>query len=503
MWGMLVVVSCGSSRTAFDPNKKIAPEVLQGDYQLFRSILEQNHPGMYWYTPKDSMDAYFDQGYRRISDSLTESAFRRELAYVISRINCGHTITRASKQAVKYQQKHRIAGFPFSLKFLDSAAVVSDQLQRKDSLITRGALVKSIDGRPIHLIRDSLSRFLSNDGYNTGHSWQLLNSRTTFTSYYQLVFGLDSTVQIELVDTLGRVQKVQRRVKYPTVATSLKTTTSKDSTRKAPRIQEADTTRTIKPSPPKASPTSFRYKGLMMDTTESVAYLVLNTFSNGEGVGNFIRKSFRQIERYGIQYLVIDIRNNGGGNVSNSNLLLKYVKQTPFRLADSLYAVNKTFRYGRYIQYSFWQWPLMTLITHRDAEGRRHFGYYERHAYQPKRAHAYRGNIYLITGYQSFSASSIVAHQLRGQSNVTLVGEPTGGAEYGNNAWLTPMVTLPNTGVRFSLPRFRLVMDKTLEKTGQGVPVDIVAKPTVMSIRKNIDIKMATAGKLIQQKSIQ
>jgi C-terminal processing protease CtpA/Prc len=324
----------------------------------------------------------------------------------------------------------------------------------------------------------------------------LLNSRSTFTSYYQLVFGLDSTVQVELIDTLGRQQTVQRRVKYPLPSPTVKSPPAKDS------VKRADTVRTPK-STPKASPTSFRYKGLMMDTTESIAYMVLNTFSNGEGIGTFIRKSFRKIERYQIQHLIIDIRNNGGGNVSNSNLLLKYVKRAPFRIADSLYAVNKTYKHGKYIQYSFWQWPLMTVITKKDAAGRRHFSHYERHTYKPKRSHAYRGQIYLITGYQSFSASSIVAHQLRGQSNVTLVGEPTGGAEYGNNAWLTPMVTLPNTGVRFSLPRFRLVMDKTLEKTGQGVPVDVVAKPTVMSIRKNIDIKMATAGKLIQQKSIQ
>lgn len=45
-----------------------------------------------------------------------------------------------------------------------------------------------------------------------------------------------------------------------------------------------------------------------------------------------------------------------------------------------------------------------------------------------------------------------------------MIGEETGGGAYGNSAWLIPDVALPETGVRFRLPLFRLVIDKTVLK---------------------------------------
>ena len=60
---MFVSASCGSSRKSFVAEKKFSKSALQKDYTLFRNVLEESHPGLYWFTSKDSMDHYFDQGY--------------------------------------------------------------------------------------------------------------------------------------------------------------------------------------------------------------------------------------------------------------------------------------------------------------------------------------------------------------------------------------------------------------------------------------------------------
>ena len=80
-----------------------------------------------------------------------------------------------------------------------------------------------------------------------------------------------------------------------------------------------------------------------------------------------------------------------------------------------------------------------------------------------------------------------------------VVGEETGGGAYGNSAWLIPDVTLPNTGVRYRLPLFRLVIDKE-EKKGNGVQPEVLALPTVEAIRRNEDYKMEKVRELIRQK---
>ncbi len=93
---VLLLSSCTVSKE-FSVNKKyIAGELIE-DYSLFRNILEEAHPGLYWYTPKDSMDYYFNLGKNMLKDSMTEPGFRSVLSYVVSKIRCGHTSIKPSK----------------------------------------------------------------------------------------------------------------------------------------------------------------------------------------------------------------------------------------------------------------------------------------------------------------------------------------------------------------------------------------------------------------------
>ena len=85
------------------------------------------------------------------------------------------------------------------------------------------------------------------------------------------------------------------------------------------------------------------------------------------------------------------------------------------------------------------------------------------------------------------------------QDNVIVVGEETGGGAYGNSAWLIPDVKLPETGVRFRLPLFRLVIDKTVPKNGRGVQPEITSLPSIEAIRRNADFKIETVMELIKR----
>ena len=85
------------------------------------------------------------------------------------------------------------------------------------------------------------------------------------------------------------------------------------------------------------------------------------------------------------------------------------------------------------------------------------------------------------------------------QDNITVVGEETGGGAYGNTAWLIPDVTLPETGVRFRLPLFRLVIDKNYPKDGKGVQPEIGSSPTIDAIRRGADYKLDKTLELIKE----
>ena len=226
----------------------------------------------------------------------------------------------------------------------------------------------------------------------------------------------------------------------------------------------------------------------------------LHSFGRNFGIHKFIKKSFRSIRKNKAQNLVIDLRSNGGGSVSNSTLLSKYISNKPFRVADSLYAINRKSKHARLINDHFFNYLFMLFMTKKQEDGKYHFGYFEKHLFKPKKKNHFNGNVYLLTGGNSFSASTLFAQVVNDQPNVSIVGEETGGGAYGNTAWLIPEVKLPETKIRFRLPLFRLVMDKTVPKDGRGIQPDVEVFPSVKAIQEGRDYKLEKALELIKQK---
>jgi C-terminal processing protease CtpA/Prc len=204
------------------------------------------------------------------------------------------------------------------------------------------------------------------------------------------------------------------------------------------------------------------------------------------------------LDHQNIGHLIIDLRSNGGGSVTNSTLITRYLAKARFRIADTLYAIRKKGPWSSYIRNHFWNRLFMTVFTRKRKDGFFHFGYYERHAFRPKRKHHFDGQVYLLTGGNTFSAATLMAVSLVRQENVTIVGEETGGGAHGNSAWLIPDAELPQTGVRFRLPLFRLVIDRHFPHDGRGLMPEVPSIPTIEGIRRNTDFKVEKTMELIR-----
>ena len=164
--------SCQSTKHAFNPDKKYSPEKLRQDYGLFRNILEQNHPSLYWYSSRDSMNYFFDKGYAAIRDSMTQQQFKTLLSFVISRVDCGHTSLRYSREYSEWLDTVKLQEFPLILKCWKDTMVVTINLNRSDTVLKRGAIILAINGRPATQLMDTLSDYLVTDGYNTTGKYQ-------------------------------------------------------------------------------------------------------------------------------------------------------------------------------------------------------------------------------------------------------------------------------------------------------------------------------------------
>ena len=326
--------------------------------------------------------------------------------------------------------------------------------------------------------------YLVQDGYEDNVNYIRLS--TSFPYFHRNIFGIYKNYSVQYIDSLG----VERKTTLPLFGLT------------------EDTLKKIKDFPPVKRKQLTRKERLenirSLKTTNNTSVMTINSFAGGSHLKNFYRKSFKEIRKNNIQNLVIDIRANGGGDISNYVALTKYLRNTSFKVADTAAAISKGFgEYTKYIKAGLFNNIGLFLFSKKQADGRYHFGYWERHTIRPRNKNHFSGDVYVLTNGLTFSASSLFCNSVKGQSNVTLIGENTGGGWHGNSGIMIPDITLPNTKLRVRLPVFRLVQYQHVAKTGTGVIPDIYIGPTVESSRKDIDRKMEFVKQLIKDRSQQ
>jgi len=486
--GICLLVSCSSTSKSYNPQKKYSPASMKADYSLFRQILETSHPSIYWYTTKDSMDYYFDQVYKSLDTPMSEIQLREQMSYVISKIDCGHTTMKGSKAFNRYADTSFSVAFPFALKFWADTMVITANLRRTDHILKRGTIVTSIGGYNAVALTDTLFKYIATDGFSMNGKYQSLSTGFTFASMYKNIFGLKDSFDIHYIDSLGTESQVWVK----------------------PYDFRADTMnrKTLTQGPPARGPAKKKEKpfffyaaaNLQLDTVMKTGFMTVMTFDRSDHLKRFFKNSFKTIRKNHISNLIIDVRNNGGGDAGLSTLLTRFIIDHKFKIADSLYTIKPPSEYKKYIHNSFLNGLLVTVMTRKGKDGKYHFKYFENHYYSPREKDHYDGQVFILIGGNSFSATTLFAGDLKGQKNVTLVGEETGGGYYGNTAWIIPDVTLPNTGLRFRLPRFRMVINTDRAKDGRGIMPDVWAFPSSEAIRDGIDVKAMKVKEIIAQR---
>ena len=463
---------------------KIAPAKLLEDLQTLRKILEQNHPSMYWYTPKDSMDFYFSSALASVKDSMSVWGFKNVVATYLANIKCGHTSVHFSSKLTKQYANYRFPQFPLQLKVWKDSAVVIGNIYTRDSVLKRGTIITAINQLPIKLLVDSMYGIMSTDGNSINFKSQVLTNN--FAGWYKARFGdADSVYLISYIDSAGNKQTTS-------IAAYTPPKPSKDSL-------SPSSVASRKPKPAKiVAPKKWT---LLIDSSANTAFMNLSSFS-GSGLRKFIRKSFRTIKTSGVKNLVVDVRSNGGGNIKNSTRLSQYIADHAFKIADSVVANNRGI--GKVPFSNFFNVVYYVLaksiISKKDTDGKYHFKRFENHYYKPFTKNHFDGSVYILQGGYTFSASTLFTSPLIKQKNVTIVGEESGGGYYGNSAMMIPNIKLPHSQLLFRLPLYRLVMDKTRPKGG-GVMPDVFVDPSSYAIKQGFDIKLETVKKMIQQKN--
>jgi len=469
---ILGILSCSLPRQVHPPETKWPASQLQEDLAHAKRVMEACHPSLYAYLPKEDWELSYQALRSSLQDSLTTHQFLYgSVLPFLAQIRCGHTQATYPRGLSRHFRESPPPAFPLFLRCWSDTMMVLSQMGEGDNLVPRGALVTSIDGMAPAEIRDRIFQFLPSDGYSQHLSYHRLS--TSFPSLYRNIFGLRASYRVGLRLPDGR-----------------------DTLRVLPNYVPA------KPGSPLPRGDRARRQDQALrffhDTLSGAAVLRVSTFDQRLGMRRFYRRSFRAIRRTGIRDLIIDIRTNGGGYVDQQAQLARYLKRNVFRVADTAAAVTRGLGAMQLPFYrALTERLVLSLLTRRGADGKYHLRYWERKTYHPHVRNAFYGRTHLLVAGPTFSAAALFATLMKGEAGLTLLGEETGGGSYASNGLLLPACALPHTGIRLTVPLFRIVPDRDAARVGRGVMPDITVPPTSQSVNRAIDLKFETARRRI------
>ncbi|MGZ8316206.1 MAG: S41 family peptidase [Telluria sp.] len=206
--------------------------------------------------------------------------------------------------------------------------------------------------------------------------------------------------------------------------------------------------------------TPFEFRMLAGD----VAYVALNSFANDEAADKFLA-AFKDIAKS--TALLIDLRNNGGGN---SNV--------GFRVLATL--TGKAFQTGK--------WDTRNYLPTYRAWGRAMPNFAKvSDDWQPDPAHQYGKPVAVLTSAATYSAAEDFAVAFDAMKRGVIVGEATGGS-----TGQPLMIKLPGGGSARIVSK-RDVYPDGREFVGVGIQPGIKVSPTVADLRKGRDTVLEAA----------
>lgn len=456
---LLITFSINSQVNLFD-SKKYSVEELQEDFKYLRTQIQKKGTVIYLYNTKKKTDQYLDSIYSCIKEPMTDIEFFRLIAPVQAFFKDVHTGIFPSTAIRKtFFENHYL--FPLYIELIEDKVYIEENLSSNSNVSFHQEII-SINGIPIETIVHTCSLMLPRDGYDNGQPLFYINR--DFSYYFYFIYGPSESYQLELKTKKGVTQTEVVQGK------SLKAIWEVDD-----QLHPFIESRNI-----------YTHYNDSLKT----AILTLNTFgdktikeNHKASFGKLIRAEFDTILKTGYPNLIIDVRDNDGGNSGDGKKVMKYILKTSFEMKKSVRVVkNKN------------EEDLMKRT--RPALN----GQFQRGTYKPHKR-GFDGDVYVLVNGGSTSAAVVFAATLKRNKRVTFVGIEMGGNPIvmGGALWDNVKST-PNTKISFMYGNKLNILDNLELNTGHGLIPDHVIENSYEDFISGKDSQMLFTLKLIEKK---
>ncbi len=412
---------------------------LNEDLDYFQKVIEKTHPVIYKYIEKAELDSAFVESRFDSTQLLSKIELEKRIRCILSKIACIHTsVVEPIRKAKKV--------FPITFYAEGKNICI---IKDSDSLLDFNNPLKLVDinGNTSEDIISKMLEYKASDGYNTTFKYELINMPKWFNLMYSFYFDTDSIKKIKFVNHNKDTLQISRNLKAIVYDTT-KIKAKYDS--------------------------QFGKYVFIKYYDDNLTLLKIKSFSGGPIIGTIMnniryKKALKEIEQKKTTKLVIDLRDNTGGDaMSGYRLVSRFIKEK--HRVDIQYHGGGIFKYailGSKLKLVL-NFFLGNLFSGRVPTFRENKSFIN---VKPK-TRIYNGKLYVLVNGLTLSTASNVAAFFKYKTDAVLLGEETGGGENSLNAYLFPKIRLPNSKITIQIPQYRINLGLS-KKLGSGVVPDI------------------------------
>jgi hypothetical protein len=461
-------------------------EEIREDYFIFRKALETTYPSLYRFTDSLIITKYLDDQFESLDRPMKEPEFYKIIALTCARINDEHIIPTPSK--TYYQSLQNVNHyFPFSLKIIDRRLFIFKSFNLQDKLPI-GSEVLSINGHPVEEILNILLPTIPSDGYI--QTFNIRHLEDYSMTQNQNLFDLNYPIFIEDADSF-KIEFIHPEAKFEKQIVSIAGLNFNEYSKfYSERIGYK-------------APLEFKY------LKNGIAYLRISSFLKyhrddfKQDFYSLYDSIFRQLNKKGTENLILDLRNNEGGDGTGEKLLT-YLLTKPYRHFD--FTEEKFTGYPAVVDYLENGKDLFFVdsIVYRTNTGmfrlkKEYYNYLPLLNEQKPDKNHYTGKLYVLINGASGSMASVVSSFLRANQRSIFIGEESGGTMEGNTSLAYARLMLPNTKIKIEIPLTKTAHHIDFVK-GRGVFPDYYVVPRIEDVINGTDTELNFALDLIVSK---
>jgi hypothetical protein len=413
-------------------DKTYTQSELEADFNVLKGTIRNKHPKLY--TDQKALDDLTVSQFGLIKEGMTELDFLRVVSPIVSKLNCGHTSIMLSKA---YQDQLKTEGkyFPLPIRFIeDKAFMIQNGLAPS---IPVGSELLSINGQSIKDIKALLFTHLSSDGYNETHKTMLING--WFRYRYQNFIDTQESYDITY----------QEKASGEILAATLNSVTNEIyDTENASIWNESNV--------PYASSFEADYALLTMYSFYPEGAYSITKYKA------FMDDFFLQVKEKNVSHVILDVRDNGGGDPYVTSHLFSYLAKTS----------QPYFTEGAIDYYTGLKSPVPLAENHFD------------------------GKLYVLMNGGSFSSTGHLLALLKSQNIGVFIGEESGGSFACTDG--SESKTLPNTKIQYRGSTLIWEVDAKGLTPGRGIMPDYPVTQTIEDYLNQKDVVLEVALDLIR-----